>query len=315
MSGHRKTFVLPLAALIVLSLGCGSGSSGPGDSSPQGGGSESMILFQNPLLYAGHQREHAEVSFPQGDFTRVKLFYYLTNFCGSGTEPECDPWDRLSNITFFDGKGYRYEIMRVITPFGGNMNYVDDVSEYLPLFQGTGEFEVYVSAWVGQWSVHIVLVFDSYGPGEGVDEVVPIYYNENYNSLTFMTPQRFQVPEDTSAVTVTCRLTGHNNAGTNCDEFCRKNVRVYLDGEELSTFVPWRDDCADFLGVNPFGLPASVRLSRAGWCPGDFVYPYDFEILDPGPGEHTTYLAIEDVEPDGGYWAVSMDVKIHGNGR
>ena len=315
MFGYRKTFGLALFALIVLSLGCGSGSSSPGDTPPEGSGSESIILFQNPVLQAGHQRERVRVVLPKGDFTRVKLFYYLTSYCGSGSEPECDPWDRLSNITLIDKYEERYEIMRVITPFGGNMNYVDDVSEYLPLLRVWADFEVYVSAWVGQWSAHVVMVFDSYGAGGDVDEVVPIYYNENYNSLTFMNPQRFQVPEDSSKVTVTCRLTGHNNAGTNCDEFCQKTVRVYLDGEEISSFIPWRDDCADFLDVNPFGLPASVRLSRAGWCPGDFVYPYDFEIPDPGPGEHTTHLAIEDVEPNGGYWAVSMDVKIHGDAR
>lgn len=76
------------------------------------------------------------------------------------------------------------------------------------------------------------------------------------------------------------------------DEFNQKPNTLYLDGEKVISFVPWRDDCGTYRNWNPCsgnfsnGLSSS-DLSRSNWCPGTVTNPEYIYLGDLEAGEHS----------------------------
>jgi hypothetical protein len=125
-----------------------------------------------------------------------------------------------------------------------------------------------------------------------------------------------QVPDSLTRVVLNLLVSGHCTDGRGADEFESKDNVVFVDGEEVARFRPWRDDCRRFREVNPYCRrwsdgSWSSDYSRSGWCPGDWVPPTRFELSRAlTPGTHTLRYYIENVRPedeDGhfGYWRVS----------
>ena len=85
--------------------------------------------------------------------------------------------------------------------------------------------------------------------------------------------------------------TGHGGWGGG-DEFNQKPNTLYLDGEKVISFVPWRDDCGTYRNWNPCsgnfsnGLSSS-DLSRSNWCPGTVTNPEYIYLGDLEAGEHS----------------------------
>jgi hypothetical protein len=95
---------------------------------------------------------------------------------------------------------------------------------------------------------------------------------------------------------------------------------LYVDGELVDEFMPWRSDCAtlctpahyesalleiDYCAENPCGDPSSVRASRANWCPGSLTLPRAIESSALAvPGVHRFSWTIDTIA-DGGSWLLS----------
>jgi hypothetical protein len=117
-----------------------------------------------------------------------------------------------------------------------------------------------------------------------------------------------------------CRLkyitTGHGGHSGG-DEFRPQRNILYVDGNEVLNFLPWRTDCASFRRFNPTSgvwlrtRPmafigrggqrevkeieeplASSDLSRSNWCPGSDVPPVEVVLKDIAPGSHTLTISI-----------------------
>ena len=97
------------------------------------------------------------------------------------------------------------------------------------------------------------------------------------------------------------------------DEFNQKPNTLYLDGEKVISFVPWRDDCGTYRNWNPCsgnfsnGLSSS-DLSRSNWCPGTVTNPEYIYLGDLEAGEHSITVKIPQGAPEGGsnsYWCIS----------
>ena len=97
------------------------------------------------------------------------------------------------------------------------------------------------------------------------------------------------------------------------DEFNQKPNTLYLDGEKVISFVPWRDDCGTYRNWNPCsgnfsnGLSSS-DLSRSNWCPGTATNPEYIYLGDLEAGEHSITVKIPQGAPEGGsnsYWCIS----------
>lgn len=142
----------------------------------------------------------------------------------------------------------------------------------------------------------------------------------------------FTLPENAKNVRLKYIVTGHGGHSGG-DEFVQKKNVLSVDGKEVFSFVPWRDDCASFRRFNPAtgvwlikrlaayigdkGYEAkeveeplaSSDLSRSNWCPGSDVAPEEIALPDLTAGKHTFTVAIPEAQPINGdemnHWLVS----------
>jgi GLPGLI family protein len=106
--------------------------------------------------------------------------------------------------------------------------------------------------------------------------------------------------------------TGHGG-WENGDEFVPKRNTIILNGTQVYSFIPWRQDCGSYRLYNPAsgnfndGLSSS-DLSRSNWCPGTVTNPIYIELGDLKAGTHLLQVKIPQGEPEGGSfsaWNVS----------
>ena len=142
----------------------------------------------------------------------------------------------------------------------------------------------------------------------------------------------FTMPPGTTSSHIEYRVTGHGGASdpsASCigpaEEFCQRVHHAYLDDQQIEQVTPWRNNCSSLCTVttggpfgsycaqNPCGAPASVRASRANWCPGSETPPYKWTPAALStPGAHSFRFAIDDMYP-GGEWRVSATVYAYGD--
>ncbi len=220
------------------------------------------------------------------------------------------------------------ELIRVITPFGiGHFNdrvsvkglewedeasYVMDVTDLLPRLQG----EVWFGTFIGNYDKggHHVDLQLRYYPGSKVVSTepqvrhwtLPLFNTlnamemsgQNYGTLfgSDSLTVEFEVPEGVKDVHLRYLTTGHGGWGGG-DEFNPKTNTILLDGQVVTTFIPWRSDCGTFREFNPssgnfWNGISSSDLSRSGWCPGTTVSPVIVPLDDLSPGRHVIQVAI-----------------------
>ena len=142
----------------------------------------------------------------------------------------------------------------------------------------------------------------------------------------------FVLPKNAKNVRLKYIVTGHGGHSGG-DEFVQKRNILSVDGKEVYSFVPWRDDCASFRRFNPAtgvwlikrlasyigekGYTekeveeplASSDLSRSNWCPGSDVVPEEAVIGTLAPGKHTFTVSIPEAQAVDGnklnHWLVS----------
>ena len=142
----------------------------------------------------------------------------------------------------------------------------------------------------------------------------------------------FVLPKNAKNVRLKYIVTGHGGHSGG-DEFVQKRNILSVDGKEVYSFVPWRDDCASFRRFNPatgvwlikrlaayiseegyktkeIEEPlASSDLSRSNWCPGSDVFPEVIELPDLQAGKHTFTVSIPEAQPvnkdELNHWLVS----------
>jgi hypothetical protein len=229
------------------------------------------------------------------------------------------------------------ELMRFFTGFGvrkfnhnkvpgqewvDSVLYKTEVTSLAERLQG----EVWIGAYIGNWDAegHRVSLKLKYYPDEDkkVYHTVPLFNTVNYleqdgqpyplymlnDSLTV----KFTLTEDAPNARLYYLTTGHGGWG-NGDEFNQKPNTISLDGKQVITFVPWRDDCGTYRNNNPCsgnfanGLSSS-DLSRSNWCPGTVTNPEYIYLGDLKAGEHTINVRIPQGAPEGGsnsYWCIS----------
>ncbi len=229
------------------------------------------------------------------------------------------------------------ELMRFFTGFGVrkfNHNKVkgqvwaDSVlykTEVTPLAQWL-EGEAWIGAYIGNWDAkghRLSLKLKYYPEGESKPlHAIPLFNTVNYLEQAgqpypiFMRGDSLKVKFHLDEPMENARLyyftTGHGGWGGG-DEFNQKPNTIYLDGEKVITFVPWRDDCGTYRNWNPCsgnfsnGLSSS-DLSRSNWCPGTVTNPEYIYFGNLESGDHVITVTIPQGAPEGGsnsYWCVS----------
>lgn len=106
----------------------------------------------------------------------------------------------------------------------------------------------------------------------------------------------FTLDKDLKNAQLRYTTTGHGG-WENGDEFVPKANSIFVDGNPVFSFVPWRTDCGSYRLYNPAsgnfqdGLSSS-DLSRSNWCPGTVTNPDFIPLGNLKAGKHTIQIKI-----------------------
>ena len=233
------------------------------------------------------------------------------------------------------------ELMRFFTPFGiKQYNYIQlkdknwheivpyrmDISELKPNLSGKS---LYVGTFIGNYDKggHKISMNITVHPSESILDnntvSIPLFNTTNVMEMagqeyaTMFNHEKglevtFTLDKTVKNAQLRYITTGHGG-WQNGDEFLLKRNTIVLNGKEVFSFLPWRQDCGGYRLFNPAsgnfndGLSSS-DLSRANWCPGTATNPIYIELGDLESGSHTIQVKIPQGENEGGSfssWNVS----------
>jgi hypothetical protein len=257
---------------------------------------------------------------------------------GQNWPADCDAFDRnfelsLDNPMSPDAGQPGIELVRAITPFGGPMQLDVDITDVANGRPGKQELTAYIATYTdsegqvsgsnGGWNVSARLEVAPGPAPRTVLAVIPLFYGAV--GVPESEPASFETPAGTARSRLEYRATGHGGVAFGCgvqtaEEFCPRTHTLLADGAVIADILPWRDDCAtlctlahygpdasgfDYCVENPCGAPASVRASRANWCPGSISPPFAWELDALSvPGIHEFRWQISEVA-EGGTWQLS----------
>lgn len=338
------------------------GNSALGDAGAAAGGASDALgePIAVPILTRVHissdegaenfQRALANVDFGKVPVARATLRVTLESPCfpfegwaeqgvptGQRWPAACDAFDRTLSVTLdhaepADASAPGFELLRAITPFGGPLQVVTDVTDVVNGLPGSHELGLKIDTWSdadglvsgsrGEWIASAELLLWPGTAPRKVLAVLPLLLEGQTEPTP--APLSFDVPEGAGSARIEYRATGHGGAfAPGClgpaEEFCQRTHELRLDGELLEELQPWRD-CSDFCTLtmndsgqgpaqycaeNPCADPNSARAPRANWCPGsktDAFVLQGAELVVAGKHELTRSVA---ELASGGVWTVS----------
>lgn len=305
--------------------------------------------------FEASQSADADADLGDGPFASVMLVVELESPCfpfdkweqdpppdGQSWPATCDAFDRIVNVSA-DPDADNFELMRGITPFGGPQTYTTDLTDWANAHGGVHTLRGFISTWTdgagqvsgseGGWFMSLRLDVDPGPAPRTVLAAIPLLHTD-IGPDNAMQSLPFELPAGTTSARIDYVVSGHGGATGNgdcigpADEFCHRVHTLSLDGTELGSFDPWRDDCVDLCTItqydwpdggtmdycmeNPCGAIQSVQAPRANWCPSAAVPPFAIELAQLAtPGMHTFDFTIADIA-DGGVWPTSAIVYAFG---
>jgi hypothetical protein len=185
------------------------------------------------------------------------------------------------------------EIARYITPYGINFDlgpngfsWIYDVTDYQQYLHGV----VDLAAHNTQELLDLKFAFIKGIPPRDVHKREPIWadwrsYNYGQMANDLVLQNKPVVLSDTSQMfKIKTRMSGHGQVGNMaCCEWVPNDHRLSIDGTPRFNWNIWQtNECGD----NPnIGQGGTWPYAREGWCPGDRVKDFDFELtpfVQPG---------------------------------
>jgi len=193
-----------------------------------------------------------------------------------------------------------YEIGRFITPYGINLDlgpdgftWIYDVTDYEPLLHGDVDF----SSGNNQELIDVKFAFIKGTPPRKVLSIDRIwgpeksYKYKNLDADVNLSAKTLHLLPNAKQFMVRTRITGHghnSNDGNypHCCEWKDNTHYLFVNNEQVANWHIFRySECAS----NPvFPQGGTWPGAREGWCPGDIVYDYDFEISDKVKSDSVT---------------------------
>lgn len=288
---------------------------------------------------------------------------------GKNKFPEVDSLKLENMVGIIPGKNYlpTIELMRFMTPFGvGHYSENDDSLSskrrpvYIPKWEKCVQWkqditdlyaalkgEVYVGIFIDTWTAEGYIASMELNIKEtpiACEKLIRRHVEPLMNTVYYIgqsypdifarksVSADFVLPKNAKNVRLKYIVTGHGGHSGG-DEFVQKKNILSVDGKEVYSFIPWRDDCASFRRFNPAtgvwlierlaayigedGYKtkmveeplASSDLSRSNWCPGSDVVPEEIPLKELQAGKHTFTVSIPDAQPGNGeelnHWLVS----------
>jgi GLPGLI family protein len=225
------------------------------------------------------------------------------------------------------------ELMRFFTPFGiKQYNHIElkdkNWHEIVPYRQDISDLrlslsnkEIYIGTFIGNYdkgghkvSMNITIHSEEESQLNKDNFVLPLFntvnvmemagqeYGTMFNSEKGLTVE-FTLENDITNARLRYITTGHGG-WENGDEFVPKLNTILLDGREVHSFTPWRQDCGSYRLYNPAsgnfanGLSSS-DYSRSNWCPGMATNPVYINLGNLKKGKHSMQILIPQGEPEG----------------
>lgn len=225
------------------------------------------------------------------------------------------------------------ELMRFFTPFGiKQYNYIElkdkkwqdavtyrqDISD---LRVSLSNKEIYIGTFIGNYdkgghkiSMNITIHTEEETQLNKENFVLPLFNSVNVMEMagqeyaTMFDSEKglvvnFNLDKDIKNAKLRFITTGHGG-WENGDEFVPKLNTILIDGKEIYSFIPWRQDCGSYRLYNPAsgnfpnGLSSS-DYSRSNWCPGMSTNPEYITLGNLSAGKHSITIKIPQGIPEG----------------
>lgn len=232
------------------------------------------------------------VTFPtSGEFSRITMNVSL--HCPTGG---CDPWDRFGTIGVVtspaegDRPATVIELARFMTPYGIGGRWSLDVTDMSPVLTGEVRLAALIDTWVGPgsaggegWLLSTSFVMTPGEAGRKAISVQPVWSPREVRYGDPSIPTAVDAPQMTlhvpaaSGYALRTFVTGHGQGNEDdCSEFCPRIHTIRVNGVRHK-YLGWRNDCATS-GVR--GQRGNYWYSRAGWCPGSLVKPWEVDVSE-----------------------------------
>jgi hypothetical protein len=255
-------------------------------------------VFSNYLwLNFGTQDRFAH--FPSGEQHFKKMLMRIT--LAAPKDSLAGRWDYTMRV-WLRKNGHSYELGRFITPYGRwfrdpwSYTWTIDVTPFESLLHDSSairvEYEGYSQGSLFSLNFDCVTGEPPYMTYE-VDSLwdgVFSYGDSAKLIAATVLPRKMLVDNNAGRVFLRILTSGHGGGGTdNAAEFSDKTHTIVINDSVKLTQHLWRTDC----GENPVSPQAGTwYYSRAGWCPGDVVQPWDYDItsmVKPGDSVSIDY--------------------------
>jgi hypothetical protein len=286
-------------SLLTLMFACSWQNEPEETRSP--GEDQTVTVFESEYIHYGDENRRSvdiEVTFPDESTTYQGINGRFSLECPNNA---CDWWDRYATFGIVldaDTDEATYvELDRFITPYRVGFAWEADLTDVRPLLTGTVTMRVFIDTWVTEghsqgdgWLFNADLDFTGGDPPSPEPIAnLPVWGHLSWSAglpdlpvEDQVEPQTISLPEH-SAATLRSFITGHGwDNGQNCAEFCEKDHTYTAGGEEHERAV-WREDCSE---TETDGTQQGTwTYSRAGWCPGAQVFPWDMDISGETTGQ------------------------------
>ena len=208
-----------------------------------------------------------------------------------GSEGGCHEWDYEANLYIcdpIDVNSCGTEFVRWITTYGREGRWLTDLSPYLFMLEDN-DFRQFRYGGANRGSLTISFLLSNWGDEDiaqnGEFAFSGGQFDGTYNDESKYSRQfNFTVPAGTSRVEIVSTITGHGfgQDNQNCAEFCNHEHHYSMNGystAELHPIANSNDGCKQLVGegvvANQYG---SWPYGRAGWCPGQDVKQWRYDI-------------------------------------
>jgi hypothetical protein len=232
----------------------------------------------------------AEVDLPplNWEFGRVILTLEIHD-----AGPDWDEWDRNGEVSILDKDGKKLGLAPFITSYRTECHWRVDVTHFRPWLTGKTRFEVRAGTNFYKnrgYMMSVALDFYHGRPELEPYRVEPLwvgtakYKSAENHFRDFFAPKEVAVDGAAKAARLFITTTGHSQVG----EFAPSRRTVVFRADKEATTEQrfentlWKSDC--YLNPNrpQFG---TWKFSRAGWAPGDVVWPWWIDLsghIKPG---------------------------------
>ena len=208
-----------------------------------------------------------------------------------GSEGGCHEWDYEANLYICDPinvNSCSTEFVRWITTYGREGRWLTDVSPYLFMIDDN-DFRQFRYGGANRGSLTISFLLSNWGESDIANSGEFAFsggqFDGTYNDESKYDRQfNFTVPSGTSRVEIVATITGHGfgQDNQNCAEFCNHEHHYSMNSfsaAELHPIANQNDGCKQIVSegvvANQYG---SWPYGRAGWCPGQDVKQWRYDI-------------------------------------